>query len=70
MNDNWRPINTAPKDGNPIIGCDGFDYAVVKWCYNPLLDNGYWELMVCGTYAQSNEWNPTHWMPILGCIYH
>lgn len=66
----WQPIETAPKDGAPILVCwpDGqFEQkgsAVVWW------NIGYgrypWELIETGYEASSAklEHDPTHWTPI------
>lgn len=59
----WQPIETAPKDGTPILGFAGDEYTVVFW--NPHYSElGYWDLAVCGAHAIDGEWNPTHWMPL------
>lgn len=53
----WKPIDTAPKDNIPILGYDDGIMTVVIW-------HGYWGLTVVGSYANDNEWTPTHWMPL------
>jgi hypothetical protein len=71
----WQPIDTAPKDGTPIIGRIGMSapfqsdvrylLAVVRWqvfTFEP--PKGYWSLDVCGAYAEDNEWKPAEWMPL------
>ena len=66
MNSEWQPIETAPQDGRRIIGCyvpDG-DAAVVRWKAGHGDWHGYWNLDVCGSYAEDGEWWPTHWMPL------
>lgn len=65
----YEPIETAPKDGTMILGFDGQDYAVVRWCsFDPPPKHetikGCWELTVCGAHAEDAEWEPTHWRPI------
>ena len=65
----WEPIETAPKDGTPILG---FDLGMSKW---PRFSG----IMVISWDAENNEWcsgkdydgnsiarfdNPTHWRPL------
>ena len=57
---NWEPIETAPKDGTPILGYARGDYTVVRWNKN----GHYWTLCVCGTRADDGEWWPTYWLPL------
>jgi hypothetical protein len=70
----WQPIETAPKDGTPILiwqpdrdpkpndgYCDDHRYAI-----------GYWRLAHPGWTINATPWgnrnsasvNPTHWMPL------
>lgn len=58
----WLPIEGAPKDGTPILAWDGDRMTVVIW--QPLTENGYWSLHVCGGYAYTGDFSPTHWMPL------
>lgn len=55
----WQPIETAPRDGTPILGYADGKMATVKWN-----DYDFWDLFVCGSWAEDGEWNPTHWMPL------
>jgi hypothetical protein len=60
----WQPIETAPKDGTRLLGYDveSSDMAVVYWCEKPWTRE--WRLVVCGGWAEDDEWEPTHWMPL------
>jgi hypothetical protein len=63
----WRPIESAPRDGRPIImgfvndfSCEGY------WMGNSSLN--HWG--ETGWFAMDSDvlcehpWNPTHWMPL------
>ena len=68
----WRPIETAPKDGTPILAVvvfcdDGSDDGVhvIRW-------DERWRLWVIAgsqvrldeTGDESDDRKPTHWMPV------
>lgn len=64
----WMPIETAPKDGGPILcigsncNCEAGTITTVEW-----VDYGkhsYWSLCANGDYAASSDFEPTHWMPM------
>jgi hypothetical protein len=58
---NWQPIETAPKDGRPLLVYDGQDITTAKW----ELDFDWWEICVPSDgYVDSNCISPTHWMPL------
>ena len=61
----WQPIETAPKDGTPILSWDGGAFAVVVWCGC----KGAWALVECaGNKPQLDPYaweGVTHWMLIL-----
>lgn len=48
----WRPIATAPRNGNQVIGYEGDDFCIVKY-----VDNDWW-----GDAGYISE--PTHWQPL------
>lgn len=51
----WQPIETAPRDGRPILASDIGPYAyVVEW----FKANKAW------IGADGMYWSPTHWMPL------
>jgi len=56
----WESIETAPKDGTPILGYANGKLAVVIWSEF----GKEWELMVSGTYAEDNIWWPVLWSKI------
>lgn len=60
MSENWLPIETAPKDGTPVLGYADGDYAVVRW--HQLLDS--WQLTQTGSWAEDGEWSPIFWRPL------
>lgn len=52
----WQPIQTAPKDGTPIIGhWEGYKRPCVMW-WN-FADKAF------ESWADRNE-EPSHWMPL------
>jgi hypothetical protein len=66
MASEWKPIETAPKDGTWFLGWrpttikqDQLD--TYQWCEKPLGDPPFWI-----NAADSNDWyeQPTHWMPL------
>ena len=56
----WQPIETAPKDGTKSLGFADGEMATVEW----IELGAYWSLVICGAFAESGEWWPTHWMPL------
>jgi hypothetical protein len=55
----WKPIETAPKDGTPVLGYHTGKMTTVYWgLWNE------WQLVEPGAYAEEDDWRPTHWMPL------
>lgn len=54
----WRPIESAPRDGTPILGFMPSYYqgkggqSVILWLHGKWMDNRAWATI------------PTHWMPL------
>ena len=70
----WQPIETAPKDGEPILVAGGvtmFDaetFETWRTLYGVQMAYGFYGdawLGGCGSEAGSQHWlRPTHWMPL------
>lgn len=64
----WQPIETAPKDGTPILiycsdlGDERYSGAAIT----TVVWEGTWSLCQCGTYAEDGDLfgTPSHWMPL------
>jgi len=59
----WQPIETAPKDGTPILlGIAGPHYwpRSAWWC----LDEERWVVHKGGRFSAWFDIPPTHWMPL------
>jgi hypothetical protein len=64
MASDWRPIETAPRDGSKFLATDGVRYSDARWPTG----------MACGRWegnGDSARWvgstlwpSPTHWMPL------
>ena len=71
MNTKWKPIETAPKDGRPVLVCcrwkgESTSLGVVTWV--PYDDaSGYWIENVAGeSYSAYAITNATHWTEVPG----
>lgn len=69
----WQPIETAPKDGTPILaGIKGYTPVVVLFLNtikrfipcNHLDMTGDFASELDEDLVMCTEWNPTHWMPL------
>lgn len=68
----WQPIETAPKDGTPILGVQFCKYpsgelypdgAVMMWEGGSIF-KGQWAYMGITVIMVAEEYLPTHWMPL------
>lgn len=55
----WQPIETAPKDGTPILGWAEGVTATVYW-YKGRTES-WWQLAVVGSFCDDGEWVPELW---------
>ena len=55
----WRPIETAPKDGTPILIARGGEVDGALW--NPETDR--WDTIGPSNIGLVPDW-PTHWQPL------
>jgi hypothetical protein len=56
----WQPIETAPKDGTPILIYETTLGPVTYVCFW----NSFHEYWVEAEGEQYSSFNPTHWMPL------
>ena len=57
----WRPIETAPRDGTKVLLCEAdqpTEIVLGWWLQNAWRDYGD---IGCGGF---DDYNPTHWMPL------
>lgn len=55
----WRPIESAPKDGTPILTYCPQGPKYGKWAVRQnVWRDGAWQ------YSNQPYWPPTHWMPL------
>ena len=74
----WRPIETAPKDGSPILATGSYKEPSKDWSTDEYWPDGKWIYVI--RWHKSNrsaldywveaggegweEFKPTHWMPL------
>ena len=56
----WRPIVSAPRDGQNILGLKDGIMATVRY----MVVEKYWTLCVPGTFTLYHDWEPQMWMPL------
>ena len=67
----WKPIETAPKDGTHILAYgkvvpDADDDEVITavyWDSSCILCH-YWALVAVFSWVEGDDFYPTHWMPL------
>jgi len=59
----WQPIETAPKDGTPILVGPTKRMGICVASYDKD-DDGLHRWLVDSLHGQSNIYTPTHWMPL------
>ncbi len=79
MKDKWLTISSAPKGAtaeNPwkehwILGTNGMDCRVIRWCVEEPLEEGEWiydqrtmSKEIYYDYSEFSTYHPTHWMPL------
>lgn len=66
----WKPIESAPRDGTRVLLCDRHRGATWIGFYHPVYQSGYrptnpWSsLMLNHEYQATPSWSPTHWQHI------
>jgi hypothetical protein len=67
----WRPIDTAPKDGSSILLCiRGYEPAAGQWlvehdCWIGFDPEGRFDTDAeLAAYIHDTFYHPTHWMPL------
>ena len=56
----WQPIETAPKDGGQVLVTNGVLVLAVRWWPG----RGWGEAARLAPLVP--DWDPTHWMPLPG----
>jgi len=61
----WQPIETAPKDGTPILCMMSGGYVVATWCRHRAYKHCWaWMAMPWPKCDFLLAVEPTHWMPL------
>lgn len=61
----WMPIESAPKDGTPVVLVDWEQVCIISGC--PLMGACYWHASLgqwVGAGGSADVDEPTHWMPL------
>lgn len=63
LSQQWQPIETAPKDGRPVlVGRHG--YCPQVWCWHQEIIGEGWPWLVALPGEDAMRLKPTHWMPL------
>lgn len=61
----WRPIETAPKDGTWVLVCgNGWDVQMAWFALNRRINKAYWKNSLEWDDYDLADKHPTHWMPL------
>ena len=61
----WQPIESAPKDGRPIIVTNGVDIDKAEWAqWHPDMDGGWRTHLSHDSDYDNFMENVNHWMPL------
>lgn len=61
----WQPIETAPRDGTPVLACIENSVSYVAWTQNG--DAKFWGrqwAFLVDHEGSVHTFNPTHWLPL------
>lgn len=69
MGNGWQPIETAPKDGTPVIFANFFSKCLLcgaphVWAGRYIEIDGEAEMFEASFAATNENGDPTHWMPL------
>ena len=61
----WQPIETAPKDDNPVLlGLVGWTPVIAAWMGDSQAASHWCEYLGGNFYGTKPPFEPSHWMPL------